>query len=162
MITKIKQKNKTKKADTQKITGFTCGSFDLTHAGHYLMFKECKKHCNYLIVGLQTDPTIDRPEKNKPVQSIVERKIQLESCKYVDQIILYKTEKDLLNILKNTKIDTRFIGKDWKGKNFTGKELSIKIFWNNRDHGYSSRVLRTKVFQAELRKLPSKKTSKKD
>ncbi|HWA32268.1 MAG TPA: adenylyltransferase/cytidyltransferase family protein, partial [Candidatus Paceibacterota bacterium] len=82
----------------RQIIGFTCGSFDLTHAGHYLMFEECKDNCDYLIVGLQTDPTLDRPEKNKPVQTLRERKIQLASCKYIDRIIIYRTEKDLYRL----------------------------------------------------------------
>ncbi len=137
----------------KKIIGFTCGAFDLTHAGHYLMFKECKKFCDYLIVGLQTDPSIDRKNKNKPVQSLPERIIQLDSCKYIDKILVYKTEKDLIKLLKKTKIDIRFVGADWKGKNFTGKDLPIKIVYNSRNHKYSSSRLRKLVYIAEKNKL---------
>lgn len=127
------------------LKGFTCGAFDLTHAGHYLMFKECRENCDWLIVGLQTDPSIDRAHKNKPVQSLEERRIQLESCKYIDQIVVYEREADLLELLKNIKPDIRFIGSDWKGKLFTGHELDIPIFWNSRDHSYSSSSLRERV-----------------
>lgn len=140
------------KKKTKKTVGFTCGSFDLTHAGHYLMFKDCKKHCNYFIVGLQTDPSIDRPEKNKPVQTLRERKIQLEACKYIDKIIVYKTEKDLTKLLKKLKPDIRFLGEDWKKKYFTGKELGIKVHWNDRSHKYSSSTLRKRVLAAEKKK----------
>lgn len=128
--------------------GFTCGAFDLTHAGHYLMFKECKENCDYLIVGLQTDPTVDRPDtKNKPVQTLEERKIQLEACKYIDEIVTYKTEYDLLELLKKIKPDIRFIGADWKDKNPTGHDLGIPIFWNERDHDYSTSNLRRRVVE---------------
>lgn len=131
--------------ETKKIVGFTAGAFDLTHAGHYLMFKESKENCDYLIVALQTDPTIDRPEKNKPVQTLEERKIQLEACKYIDEIIVYDTEADLYELLKKLTPDIRFVGIDHKGKPFTGDELPIKIFWNTRDHGYSSSKLRERI-----------------
>jgi len=135
------QKNK-------KIIGFTCGAFDLTHAGHYLMFREIKNKCTYLIVGLQSDPSIDRKEKNKPIQSLKERKIQLEACKYIDKIINYKTEKDLVNLLKKVKPDIRFLGKDWEGKNYTGKELPINVIFNSRNHNYSSASLRKRIVDA--------------
>lgn len=125
--------------------GFTCGAFDLTHAGHFLMFKECKENCDYLIVGLQSDPTLDRPEKNKPIQSIEERLIQVSSCKYVDGVIIYHTEADLLELLDAIKPDIRFIGSDWKGKQFTGHELDIPIFWNSREHNFSSTNLRKRI-----------------
>lgn len=133
----------------QKKIGFTCGSFDLTHAGHYLMFKECKENCDHLIVGLQTDPTIDRPHKNKPVQTLEERKIQLEACKYIDEIIVYETEAELLELLKKIKPDIRIVGEDWRGKEFTGHDLDIEIFWNSRDHDYSSSNLRKRVWKSE-------------
>lgn len=129
--------------------GFTCGAFDLTHAGHYLMFQDCKKNCEFLIVGLQTDPSIDRPWKHKPVQSLEERMIQLKACKYIDKIIVYEREFELFNILKELKIDVRFLGEDWKGKNFTGKELPIEIIYNVRDHGFSSSSLRDRIYNAE-------------
>ncbi len=131
------------------IIGFTCGAFDLTHAGHYLMFKECRGQCDYLIVGLQTDPTLDRKHKNKPVQSVKERKIQLEACKYIDKIITYKTEKELVALLKKLQPNVRFLGADWKGKKFTGKELPIKVIFNTRDHGYSSSALRERIIKAK-------------
>lgn len=136
-----------------KVIGFTCGTFDLTHAGHYLMFEECKKNCELLIVGLQSDPTIDRPDsKNKPVQSLRERYLQLRACKYVGRIIKYKTEKDLFKLLVLLKPDVRFIGEDWKGKRFTGNELPIKVIYNSRGHKYSSTALRNKVYISELRR----------
>lgn len=134
---------------TKKIIGFTCGAFDLTHAGHYLMFEEIKNKCDYLIVGLQTDPTIDRKNKNKPVQSIKERRIQLKACKYIDKVIIYKTEKDLLELLIKINPDIRFLGSDWKGENFTGKNLPIKIIYNNRNHNYSTTNLRKRVLKSE-------------
>lgn len=125
--------------------GFTCGAFDLTHAGHFLMFRECKENCDYLIVGLQSDPTLDRPEKNKPIQSLEERLIQVSSCKYVDGVIVYHTEADLLDLFDAIKPDIRFIGADWKGKEFTGHELDIPIFWNSREHNFSSTNLRKRI-----------------
>ena len=127
-------------------TGFTCSCFDLFHAGHIMMLKEAKSNCDYLIVGLQTDPTIDRPEKNKPIQSIVERFIQLESCKYVDEIVVYATEKDLLDILYTYPINIRIIGEEYKDKEFTGKNLEhIETFYNSRKHSFSTTELRQRV-----------------
>lgn len=128
-----------------KIIGFTCGSFDLLHAGHIEMFREAKQYCNYLIVGLQYDPTIDRPLKNKPTQSISERNIQLNACSYVDEIIVYDTEKDLLDLLSTLPINIRIIGSDYKNKDFTGKELDIKIIYNKRNHNYSSSDLKSRI-----------------
>lgn len=134
--------------------GFTCGAFDLCHAGHMLMFKECKEHCDYLIVGLHTDPTIDRPEKNKPTQSIEERRTQLEAVRYIDKIVLYDTEKDLYDLLSKNElgIDVRIIGADWKGKPFTGHDLPLTTVFNTRDHGYSSSDLRKRIYEAERKK----------
>lgn len=134
----------------QKMTGFTCGTLDLLHAGHVLMLKECKAQCDFLIVGLQTDPTIDRPEKHKPVESVEERKIRLQGCKYVDKIITYDTEGDLYNLLKELKPDVRFIGEDWKGKHFTGDDLPIKVIFNSRDHQYSSTELRNRIINQKI------------
>lgn len=131
------------------IVGFTCGAFDLTHAGHYLMFEECKKQCDYLIVGLQNDPSLDRKTKNKPVQTFEERKIQLSACKYIDKIIRYETEANLVKLLKSLKIDIRFIGADWEGKDYTGHELPIKVVFTPRNHNYSSSNLRKRIFDAE-------------
>jgi glycerol-3-phosphate cytidylyltransferase len=134
--------------------GFTCGAFDLCHAGHMLMFKECKEYCDYLIVGLHTDPTIDRPEKNKPIQSIEERMIQLEAIKYIDKIITYDTEQELYEILSKNpnKINIRIIGADWQGKQFTGSNLPLETLFNSRTHSYSSSDLRRRVLKAELDK----------
>jgi glycerol-3-phosphate cytidylyltransferase len=127
-------------------TGFTCSCFDLFHAGHIMMLKEAKSKCDYLIVGLQTDPTIDRPEKNKPIQSVVERFIQLESCKYVDEVVVYATEKDLLDILYTYPIDIRFVGEEYKDKDFTGKDLDhIEMYYNSRRHSFSTTELRQRV-----------------
>jgi glycerol-3-phosphate cytidylyltransferase len=134
--------------------GFTCGAFDLCHAGHMLMFKECKEHCDFLIVGLHTDPTIDRPEKNKPVQSLEERIIQLEAVKYIDKVITYDTEKDLYEILSTNPhiIDVRIIGADWEGKPFTGHDLPMATVFNSRSHSYSSSNLRKRIAEAEANK----------
>jgi glycerol-3-phosphate cytidylyltransferase len=123
-------------------TGITFSTFDLLHAGHIKMLEEAKHHCDYLICGLQTDPTINRPEKNKPVQSVVERYIQLKGCRYVDEIIPYQTEQDLEDILKSFKIDARIIGDEYKAQQFTGREYcerkGIKLVYNRRDHRFSS------------------------
>lgn len=134
--------------------GFTCGAFDLCHAGHMLMFKECKDHCDYLIVGLHTDPTIDRPEKNKPVQSLDERRIQLEAVRYIDKIVTYDTEKELYELLKNNphKVNVRIIGADWEGKPFTGHDLPLETVFNSRSHSYSSSDLRRRIAEAEAKK----------
>lgn len=133
--------------------GFTCGAFDLCHAGHMLMFKECKEHCDYLIVGLHTDPTIDRPEKNKPVQDLEERKIQLEAVKYIDKIITYDTEKELYELLASNPhgINIRIVGSDWEGKPFTGHDLPLETVFNSRTHSYSSSNLRKRVAEAEAK-----------
>lgn len=125
--------------------GFTCSCFDLFHAGHVLMLEEAKQHCDYLIVGLQTDPTLDRPEKNKPVQSVYERYVQLKGCKYVDEIIPYSTEEDLLNLLTTLKYDVRIIGEEYRHKPFTGKHLDKEFYFNKRPHTYSSSGLRKQI-----------------
>jgi glycerol-3-phosphate cytidylyltransferase len=134
--------------------GFTCGAFDLCHAGHMLMFKECKEYCDYLIVGLHTDPTIDRPEKNKPVQDLDERRIQLEAVRYIDKIITYDTEEELREILSKNEhnINVRIIGADWEGKPFTGHDLPLETVFNSRSHSYSSSNLRKRIFEAEANK----------
>ncbi len=129
----------------KKITGFTCSCFDLLHAGHILMLKDAKKQCDHLIVGLQIDPTLDRPEKNKPLQTLEERKIQLEAVKYIDEIIIYKTEKDLYELLKKVKPDIRILGSDYRNQRFTGDNLNIKIFYHTRNHDFSSSDLRKKI-----------------
>ncbi len=133
--------------------GFTCSTFDLLHAGHITMLEEAKHHCDYLIVGLQNDPTLDRPEKNAPVQSIVERQIQLAAVKYVDEIVIYNTEQDLVDLLLTLPIDVRVLGEEYKNKDFTGKEIAkqrgSKIVFNGRDHSFSSTSLRKRVFNEE-------------
>ena len=133
--------------------GFTCSTFDLFHAGHMMMLKEAKSQCDYLIVGLQTDPTIDRPDtKNKPVQSLFERFVQLDSCKYVDEIIPYSTEKELMDILLSYPIDVRIVGEEYKDKHFTGRELNLEIHYNSRKHSFSTTSLRQREKEAEDRK----------
>ena len=133
--------------------GFTCSTFDLFHAGHMMMLKEAKTQCDYLIVGLQTDPTIDRPDtKNKPIQSLFERFVQLHSCKYVDEIIPYSTEKELTDILLSYPIDVRIIGEEYKDKHFTGREFDIEVYYNARKHSFSTTSLRQRVNEAEERK----------
>ena len=134
-----------------KKLGFACSSFDLLHAGHILMLKDAKEQCDKLVVGLQTDPTIDRPEKNKPIQSLEERKIQLEAVKYVDEVIEYETEEELYQLLKIIMPDIRILGSDYDdGRYYTGMELNIPIYYHNRDHDYSSSNLRKKVYNSSL------------
>ena len=125
--------------------GFTCSSFDLLHAGHILMLKEAKENCDYLVVGLQTDPTIDRKEKNKPIMSLSERFIILSGVKYIDEIIPYETEEELEELLLAINPDIRFIGEDWKDKQITGEFLKIPIYWIKRKHHYSSTKLRERL-----------------
>ena len=136
--------------------GFTCSTFDLLHAGHITMLEEAKHHCDYLIVGLQNDPTLDRPEKNAPVQTIVERQIQLAAVKYVDEIVIYNTEQDLVDLLLTLPIDVRVLGDEYKNKDFTGKDIAkqrgSKIVYNGRDHSFSSTSLRKRVHISELEK----------
>ena len=121
--------------------GITFSTFDLFHTGHVAMLKEASGNCNHMIVGLQSDPSIDRPEKNKPIQSVFERYVQLAGCKYVDEIIPYETEKDLEDILLTYNIDKRFIGEEYKTKDFTGKQIcvdkGIEIYYNKRQHSFS-------------------------
>lgn len=139
--------------DRKHNIGFTCSTFDLFHAGHVLMLKEAKELCEKLVVGLQTDPTIDRPDtKNKPIQSVFERYTQLQACKYVDEIVVYETEKDLLDLLQSYPIDIRILGEEYKGKPFTGSELSIENHFNRRRHTFSTTELRDRVYQIETRK----------
>jgi glycerol-3-phosphate cytidylyltransferase len=136
--------------------GFTCSTFDLLHAGHVAMLAEAKKQCDYLIVGLQNDPTLDRPEKNAPVQSVVERQMQLKGCKYVDEIWVYNTERDLEDLLLMLDIDVRILGVEYENKEFTGREIchkrDIELYFNGRDHSFSSSNLRKRVAEAEASK----------
>lgn len=135
-------------------TGITFSAFDLLHAGHVKMLEEAKQHCDYLIVGLQTDPTLDRPTKNKPTQTVVERYIQLKACRFVDEIVPYATEQDLEDILKSFTIDVRILGDEYKEKKFTGRtyceEKGIELYFNTRDHRFSSTNLRQVVYQREV------------
>lgn len=130
-------------------TGFTCSTFDLFHAGHILMLEEAKKQCDFLIVGLQTDPTIDRPNtKNKPVQGVFERWAQLKACKFVDQIIPYSTEKELRDILLSFPISVRILGEEYEGKEFTGHDIPMEFYFNKRRHSFSTSELRQRVIEA--------------
>ena len=129
-----------------RIIGFTCSSFDLLHAGHILMLKDAKEQCDYLIVGLHKDPTIDRPNiKNRPVQSLEERKIQLEAVKYIYKIVIYNTESDLYELLEKIKPNIRILGSDYIDKKFTGDDLNIKIYYHERNHLFSSSNLNKKI-----------------
>ena len=135
------------------IRGFTASSFDLFHSGHVAMLKEARANCDYMIVGLQTDPTIDRPEKNKPIQSVFERYVQLEGCKYIDEIIPYESEKDLTDIFLTYGINVRFIGEEYKDKDFTAKQIcvdkNIKIHYNKRQHSFSTTNLRKRIKESK-------------
>ena len=141
--------------------GFNCSSCDLFHAGHVTMMKMEKQLCDYLIVALQVDPTIDRPGvKNKPVQSVYERYVQLQGCKYVDEILVYETEADLLNVLQTPNIDVRFLSEEYKDRDFTGKQYcidnGIELFFHLRRHQYSSTELRNRVYTLEKKKRDEK------
>jgi glycerol-3-phosphate cytidylyltransferase len=135
------------------IVGFTCSAFDLLHAGHVAMLREAKSQCDYLICGLQIDPSLDREEKNTPIQTIVERYTQLQAISYVDEIIPYVTEEDLLDIISMLPINVRILGDEYRNKEFTGKEIcqkrGIKLYFNNRDHNFSTSSLRKKVYDRE-------------
>ncbi len=135
-----------------KRIGFTCSTFDLFHAGHIIMLKEAKEQCEYLIVGLQTDPTIDRPQKNKPVQSVFERFIQLNACVYVDEVIVYATEKELRDILLSFPIDVRILGEEYSNKSFTGDDIAMEFYFNTRRHSFSTTELRQREIEAESKK----------
>jgi len=130
--------------------GFTCSTFDLLHAGHITMLKEARNQCDYLICGLQTDPTIDRPNsKNKPIQSLVERWIQLEAVKYVDKIVVYQTERDLEDLLLTLDLDVRIVGEEYRNAKFTGQDIckqrGIEIYYNKREHSFSTTELRERI-----------------
>lgn len=133
--------------------GFTCSTFDLLHAGHVQMLREAKEQCDYLICGLQVDPTLDRPEKNSPVQTVVERYAQLKAVSYVDEIIPYAYERDLEDILAMYHIDVRILGDEYRDKDFTGKDIckkrGIQLYFNKRDHRFSSSDLRRRVVDKE-------------
>jgi glycerol-3-phosphate cytidylyltransferase len=140
----------------KKRIGITASTFDLFHAGHVIMLEEAKRQCDHLIAAIQVDPTIDRMTKNKPVQSIIERQIQVSACKHVDEIIVYSTEKELEDIFMSLPIDIRIMGEEYRDKEFTGKAIcekrKIEIYFNTRDHYFSSSDLRQRVFEAEAKK----------
>ena len=143
--------------DKQKrIIGITCSTFDLLHAGHIIMLEECKKYCDYLICALQVDPTIDRPNKNKPIQSLVERYIQLDAVAYVDKIIPYNTEEELKTIFSSLDLDVRIIGEEYKDQDFTAKDIcqkrGIRFVYNKREHNFSTTNFRNLVYQQESAK----------
>lgn len=145
------------KAEGKKI-GITFSTFDMLHAGHIAMLSEAKNHCDYLIAGLQTDPTLDRPEtKNHPVQSVVERQIQLSACRYVDEVVVYQTEQDLVDLLLILPVDVRVLGVEYADKEYTGmwegQQRGIEIVFNKRDHSFSSSSLRKRVVAAETYKV---------
>ncbi|NGY37415.1 adenylyltransferase/cytidyltransferase family protein [Flavobacterium sp. XN-5] len=135
--------------------GITFSAFDLLHAGHIKMLEEAKRQCDYLIVGLQTDPTLDRPEKNRPAQTVVERYIQLKGCKFVDEIVPYASEQDLEDILRSFKIDVRIVGDEYREQDFTGRMYceakGIELYFNTRDHRFSSSGLRKEVAEKEAK-----------
>lgn len=134
----------------EPVIGFTCSTFDLFHAGHVVMLQESRELCDYLIVGLLTDPTIDRKEKNKPIQSVMERYIQVSACKYVDEVIPFQSEQDLLDLIMTINPDIRIVGEEYKGTNHTGAGLG-NIHYNKRKHSFSSSELRERVFIAEIK-----------
>lgn len=145
------------KAEGKRV-GITFSTFDMLHAGHIAMLAEAKNHCDYLICGLQTDPTIDRPDtKNHPVQSIVERQIQLAACRYVDEVVVYQTEQDLVDLLLILPVDIRILGVEYEDKDFTGRsecyDRGIELIFNSRDHSFSSSSLRKRVVAAETFKV---------
>jgi glycerol-3-phosphate cytidylyltransferase len=145
------------KSEGKKI-GITFSTFDMLHAGHIAMLSEAKNHCDYLIAGLQTDPTIDRPDtKNHPIQSVVERQIQLSACRYVDEVVVYQTEQDLVDLLLILPLDVRILGVEYEEKEFTGKweghDRGIQHVFNSRDHSFSSSSLRKRVAHAETLKV---------
>ncbi len=147
---------KTLKEQGKRI-GITFSTFDLLHAGHVAMLAEAKNHCDYLIAGLQTDPTIDRPDtKNAPIQSIVERQIQLAACRYVDEVVVYQTEQDLIDLLLILPLDVRILGVEYKERSFTGDNecynRGIELVFNSRDHSFSSSSLRKRVIHAETQR----------
>jgi glycerol-3-phosphate cytidylyltransferase len=139
--------------NNKQVVGFTCSTFDLLHSGHIQMLRDAKEHCDYLICGLQIDPTIDRAEKNAPIQTVVERYTQLHAVKYVDEIVPYTTEQDLEDILEMYNINVRILGEEYRNKEFTGKDIcsrrGIQLFFNNRDHRFSSSGLRERVSKRE-------------
>ena len=140
-ITEIRDKHKGKKI------GFCCSAFDILHCGHILMLEDAKRQCDILVVGLHTNPNLDRANKNKPIQEYEEREIQIKGCRYVDEVIQYATENDLMNILYALEPDVRILGTDWKDKRYTGCDLWIPIHWHIRNHNWSTTYLRERVYK---------------
>ena len=130
--------------------GITAGAFDLFHAGHVLMLKDASNQCDHLIVALQTDPSIDRKEKNKPVQSMYERFVQVDACRYVDEIIPYETEDDLYALIMNNNIDLRIIGNEYRNEDFTAREVGLEIYYNARNHQWSTTELRERILNESV------------
>lgn len=147
-INEIKRKYKGKKI------GFCCSAFDILHCGHILMLEDAKNQADILVVGLHTNPNLDRDNKNKPIQTYEEREIQIKGCKYVDEVIMYATEDDLMNILLALQPDVRILGTDWLNKPYTGYKLSIPIHWHQRTHNWSTTYLRNRIYEAEKLKQP--------
>jgi len=136
-----------------RIVGVTFSAWDLLHAGHSLFLADSKNQCDILCVGLQTDPTLDRPEKNKPIQSLEEREIQVKSCRYIDYYFIYTTEQSLLDLMPELKPDVRFLGDDYAGRRFTGDDLPVRIAYHPRSvHTYSTSALRRRIYTEELKK----------
>jgi len=133
-----------------EVVGITAGAFDLFHAGHVLMLKDASNQCDHLIVALQTDPSIDRKEKNKPVQSMYERFVQVDACRYVDEIIPYETEDDLYALIMNNNIDLRIIGNEYRNEDFTAREVGLEIYYNARNHQWSTTELRERILNESL------------
>ena len=160
--------NHIKQLKTQgKKIGITFSTFDMLHAGHIAMLSEAKNCCDYLICGLQTDPTIDRPgTKNRPVQSIVERQIQLAACRYVDEVVVYQTEQDLVDLLLILPLDVRILGVEYEDQDYTGKQegwqRGIEVIFNDRDHSFSSSSLRKRVAWAESERLLTNEPAESD
>jgi glycerol-3-phosphate cytidylyltransferase len=153
MATFITDLEKFRLENSDKKIGCTFSCWDLLHAGHNIFLEDCKNNCEILCVGLQTDPTIDRPEKNKPIQSLEEREIQVKSCRYVDYYFIYSTEETLYNSVVNLKPDIRFLGNDYVGKKYTGDDLNVPIHYHPRSyHNYSTTNLRKNIYNRELEK----------
>lgn len=151
MIYKNEIAKKLNKNPEDIVVGITFSTFDLSHAGHYAMLRECKDNCDYLIVGLLADPTVDRAFKNKPVQSMFERYMQISGCKYVDEVVPFDSEDDLVNVLETLNPDIRFVGEEYEGTDFTGKDV-CKVYFNKRRHKFSSSELRSRIYIDELKK----------
>ena len=147
----INELSQFRELNKNNIIGVTFSCWDLLHAGHISMLREAKENCDYLICGLQIDPSVDRPTKNSPIQTIVERQVQLSAVKYVDEIIVYRTEQDLEDILEMYHIDMRILGDEYRDKDFTGKDIckkrGIQLYFNKRDHRFSSSELRRQVIE---------------